>query len=64
MKRTDEAIEVYREAVETRPDDFPSHSLYNLLGMKLYVTVKIVLLYLVAYLPTIFQYLYSYPYFR
>jgi tetratricopeptide (TPR) repeat protein len=33
MNRIHEAIEVYREAVETRPDDYPPHSLYNLLGM-------------------------------
>lgn len=35
MQRFDEAIEVYRDAIETRPEDFLPHSLYNLLGEKL-----------------------------
>ena len=30
--RFDEAIEVFREAIETRPDHVPPHSLFNLLG--------------------------------
>ena len=34
LKLFDEAIEVYREAVETRPDNFAPQSLYNVLGMK------------------------------
>lgn len=33
LKLFDEAIEVYREAVETQPDNFAPQSLYNLLGI-------------------------------
>ena len=32
MNRIEEAIQVYREAVKTQPDDYPPQSLYNLLG--------------------------------
>lgn len=32
LNRLDEAVEVYYDAVRTRPDHFPPHSLFNLLG--------------------------------